>query len=466
MDLILNRSTNSIEMVELEYRLDSSFSDAINSFLKKFHNNLVEGIQLRSCLFSLSFTPSQLNLAFEAFRKAFGAETPTESIGRSISQPSENIFSFGEDFQRSADLINTYGLFDALANNDNDFFLKKLSKAITIVMGEGKFEQFSESLCHLKRLKNLNDLAKVLYRYFKQESNIELHSDVKVILDLDEKEKSILKNWQNAACGFSNNLTKAESLGEIHEALLDLRLDVQKKLPSILFILIGLFYKAMFLDNADIAGLLEEYIEKEGNYLVKILTEKTTSQGIPLYSLLVQNDKIFESFHEISKLYPALCEQTLQISSPLHQEEIDRLFYFASNCQGSYPYRVTKLVFDTFLRRNGHSALLEGFHHLPKNEQSSLIELSRILTNGTSSTANIETISQELRYDRKTLLFKRLAEVIVERIKAKSLYLYKSPAYSKLHKVFAKEGLNLMVNSINKPIMLSANKVFREYDDS
>ena len=151
-------------------------------------------------------------------------------------------------------------------------------------MGEGKFEQFSESLCHLKRLKNLNDLAKVLYRYFKQESNIELHSDVKVIFDMDEKEKSILKNWQNAACGFSNNLTKAESLGEIHEALLKLRLDVQKKLPSIFFILIGLFYKAMFLDNADIAGLLEEYI-REGRELSS--KDSDREDNVTGYSLIL-----------------------------------------------------------------------------------------------------------------------------------------------------------------------------------
>ena len=281
MDLILNRSINNFEMVELEYRLDSSFSDAINSFLKKFHNNLVEGIQLHRCLFSLTFTPSQLNLAFEAFRKAVGTETLTGSIGRIISQPSENIFTFEVDFQP---LINIYGLFDALANNDNDFFLKKISKAITFVIGESKFEQFSESLCHLNRLKNVNDLAKVLYRYFKQESNVELQSDINVILDMNEEEKSILKNWQNAACGFSNNLTKAKNLDEIHEALLDLSLDVQKKLPSVLAVLARLFYRSLFLDNADIAGLLEEYIEKEGNYLVKILTEKTTSQG---YSLVL-----------------------------------------------------------------------------------------------------------------------------------------------------------------------------------
>ena len=114
------------------------------------------------------------------------------------------------------------------------------------------------------------------------------------------------------------------------------------------------YFTGPFFWISNIAGLLEEYIEKEGNYLVKILTEKTTSRGIPLYSLLVQNDKIFESFHEISKLDPVFCKQALQIASPLHQEEIDKLFYFASNCQGSYPYRVTKLVFDTFLRRKGH----------------------------------------------------------------------------------------------------------------
>ena len=134
--------------------------------------------------------------------KQWVQKTLTGSIGRIISQPSENIFTFEVDFQFFPISSIFMAYLMRLRTTIMIFFSKKISKAITFVIGESKFEQFSESLCHLNRLKNVNDLAKVLYRYFKQESNVELQSDINVILDMNEKEKSILKNCRMQLADF------------------------------------------------------------------------------------------------------------------------------------------------------------------------------------------------------------------------------------------------------------------------
>ena len=461
LDLILNRSIAGLEKVEIEYRRTRSFSEAFNIFVKELHNRMDEKTPLHRRLYSLTFTPSQVNLAFEAYDNATsGSGNFMESIN--VIQSPENYASFEEEFQFSKELIRKQGLSAAIANHRDNFFLNRIIKAITYIVGESKFELFSKSLHYLRDFEELNVLARVLYRYFKREPQAGPQPDVNVILRLDGEKKLILSKWQNAICGFSGNLAKSENLYEIHESLLYLHSSVERRIFSVLSVLSVILYKAIFLEKC-INDLLVEYTEREGDFLVNYLTEMKTSKGISLYDILTQKERIFESFYEISKLDCDFLKKMFQISTPLSQEDVNMLFYFSETCQRClFSLKIERLAFNLFLRRKCQSEFIECYRTLSSIEKSSLVKLSALLTNG-ATTFDIEIISQELEYDRKTVLLKRLAEIIVAAIKAKKLYL-PAEVFKNFSSIYKKEGLEIKVIQFIKSQMLPLEKVFEHRD--
>ena len=163
--------------------------------------------------------------------------------------------------------LQKYGLFYTLATWIDEILCQKFLKHVF----DKKILLFFNSLPLLQGVSDLDLVAGIFYRYFIKE-NPPIDPDIQMITSLKSDDYELIRIWQVELIGFSINFSilKGQSLGWIHDSLLELQMDCKKKAVKVMAELV--FDSLIF--KKDFALTLKEKISEEAPYFNEFLVER------------------------------------------------------------------------------------------------------------------------------------------------------------------------------------------------